>query len=57
MRNATLNPNRWKIVQIVNIGTFLPTLDVGIVNVTFPTMSANSASRSRTSNEWRPSIC
>jgi EmrB/QacA subfamily drug resistance transporter len=37
--SAAPRPNRWKIVQIVNMGTFLSTLDVGIVNVTLPTMS------------------
>ncbi|GIP32738.1 MFS transporter [Paenibacillus sp. J2TS4] len=32
--------NRWKILQIVNMGTFMSTLDVGIVNVVLPTMAA-----------------
>ncbi|WP_158299589.1 MFS transporter [Paenibacillus antri] len=31
--------NRWSILQIVNMGTLISTLDVGIVNVTLPTMS------------------
>ncbi|GIP37250.1 MFS transporter [Paenibacillus sp. J31TS4] len=32
--------NRWQVLQIVNMGTFMSTLDVGIVNVTLPTMAA-----------------
>ncbi|MCC2686300.1 MAG: multidrug transporter [Paenibacillaceae bacterium] len=38
--NQSGNANRWKILQIVNIGTFMATLDVGIVNVSLPVMAA-----------------
>lgn len=31
--------NRWRILHIINIGTFMSTLDVGIVNVALPTMA------------------
>ena len=34
-----VNNNRWKILHIVNIGTFMATLDVGIINVALPTMA------------------
>ncbi|CAG7644242.1 Riboflavin transporter RibZ [Paenibacillus allorhizosphaerae] len=35
----TANPHRWKIIHIVNAGTFMSTLDVGIVNVSLPAMA------------------
>lgn len=35
----TTDPKRWRILQIINIGTFMSTLDVGIVNVSLPAMS------------------
>ncbi|WP_127586437.1 MFS transporter [Paenibacillus koleovorans] len=38
MSNQPL-PNRWVIMQIVNLGTFMTTLDVGIVNLALPTMA------------------
>jgi EmrB/QacA subfamily drug resistance transporter len=31
--------NRWGILQVVNMGTFISTLDVGIVNVSLPRMA------------------
>ncbi|MBP1988555.1 MFS transporter [Paenibacillus eucommiae] len=31
--------NRWRILHIVNLGTFVSTLDIGIVNVALPTMA------------------
>ena len=34
-----MNNNRWKILHIVNIGTFMATLDVGIINIALPTMA------------------
>lgn len=37
--NEHMNPRRWLILWIVNIGTFISTLDVGIVNVALPTMA------------------
>ncbi|MEC0230597.1 MFS transporter [Paenibacillus alba] len=36
---TTLHPKRWGILQIINMGTLISTLDVGIVNVTLPTMA------------------
>lgn len=38
-----VNKNRWAIFQIVNLGTFMSTLDVGIVNVVLPTMAEQFA--------------
>ncbi|MFC5653327.1 MFS transporter [Paenibacillus solisilvae] len=35
----TSNPKRWAILQIINMGTLMSTLDVGIVNVSLPMMS------------------
>ena len=35
----SLNPNRWLILWVVNMGTFISTLDVGIVNVALPVMA------------------
>ncbi|WP_144933846.1 MFS transporter [Paenibacillus sp. 32O-W] len=35
--------SRWSILQIVNLGTFMSTLDVGIVNVVLPTMAEQFA--------------
>lgn len=32
--------HRWRILQIVNIGTFISTLDIGIVNVALPSMAS-----------------
>lgn len=32
-------PNRWVIMQVINLGTFMNTLDVGIVNLALPTMA------------------
>lgn len=32
--------NRWYILQIVNVGTFMLTLDVGVANIALPTLSA-----------------
>ncbi|WP_186446232.1 MFS transporter [Paenibacillus cremeus] len=37
--NGTTNPHRWKILQIINMGTLISTLDVGIVNVSLPVMA------------------
>jgi len=37
--NSQLRPNRWKILQIINMGTLISTLDVGIVNVSLPVMA------------------
>jgi EmrB/QacA subfamily drug resistance transporter len=37
--NQPLHPKRWAILQIINMGTLISTLDVGIVNVTLPTMA------------------
>ena len=34
-----MNPHRWKLLQIVNIGTFMSTLDTGIVQVALPSMA------------------
>mgnify|MGYP001176800895 CR=1 FL=1 len=34
-----LHPKRWLILWVVNMGTFISTLDVGIVNVALPTMA------------------
>ncbi len=31
--------HRWKLLQIINIGTFMSTLDAGIVNVALPTIA------------------
>ena len=31
--------NRWLILQVINLGTFMNTLDVGIVNLALPTMA------------------
>ncbi len=36
---GTNNPKKWGILQIINIGTLMSTLDVGIVNVSLPTMA------------------
>lgn len=35
-----LNKKRWLILQIINMGTLMSTLDVGIVNVSLPTIAA-----------------
>lgn len=32
--------HRWRILQIINIGTFISTLDIGIVNVALPSMAS-----------------
>lgn len=32
--------NRWSVMHIVNLGTFMTTLDVGIVNLALPTMAS-----------------
>lgn len=34
-----MNPNRWRILHIINVGTFMSTMDVGIVNVVLPTLA------------------
>jgi EmrB/QacA subfamily drug resistance transporter len=34
-----LNQKRWRILHIINLGTFMSTLDVGIVNIALPTMA------------------
>lgn len=34
-----MNRHRWKLLQIINIGTLMSTLDAGIVNVALPSMS------------------
>lgn len=34
-----MNPHRWKLLQIVNIGTFMSTLDAGIINIALPSMA------------------
>jgi EmrB/QacA subfamily drug resistance transporter len=31
--------NRWRILHIINLGTFISTFDIGIVNVALPTMA------------------
>ncbi|HEY4383561.1 MAG TPA: MFS transporter, partial [Ktedonobacteraceae bacterium] len=36
---GTSDPKKWGILQIINIGTLMSTLDVGIVNVSLPTMA------------------
>lgn len=36
---STATNNRWGILQIVNMGTLISTLDVGIVNVSLPVMA------------------
>lgn len=35
----TSNAKKWGILQIINMGTLMATLDVGIVNVSLPTMA------------------
>jgi len=35
----TGNPKKWVILHIINMGTLMATLDVGIVNVSLPTMA------------------
>ncbi len=39
IQSNTPLPNRWLILQLVNLGTFMTTLDVGIVNLALPTMA------------------
>jgi MFS family permease len=34
--------NRWAILQIINLGTFMTTLDVGIVNLALPVMASDN---------------
>jgi MFS family permease len=36
---STAKVNKWGILQIVNMGTLISTLDVGIVNVSLPVMA------------------
>ncbi|MBO9609243.1 MAG: MFS transporter [Paenibacillaceae bacterium] len=33
---TTVNPQRWKIMHVINLGTFMTTLDVGIVHLALP---------------------
>jgi len=40
--NSEVN-HRWMVLLIVNLGTFMSTLDVGIVNVCLPTLAAEFA--------------
>ncbi|GFZ98543.1 MFS transporter [Paenibacillus marchantiophytorum] len=37
--SSTMYPRRWGILQIINMGTLISTLDVGIVNVILPNMA------------------
>lgn len=46
-----INPNRWKVLHIVNMGTFMSTLDVGVVNVVLPTL-ADQFSVSLANIQW-----
>lgn len=38
MNETRFHPHRWKLLQVINIGTFMSTMDAGIVNVALPTM-------------------
>lgn len=37
--HGALHPHRWGLLQIVNMGTLIATLDLGIVNVSMPVMA------------------
>jgi len=53
--NDAPQPNRWNILQIINMGTLISTLDVGIVNVSLPVM-AGEFGVSLGSIQWVASI-